>query len=82
LLINVEICKFKNNNSKGENKMSGAKLWIRNMYTGPGEGMHTYPDSNPYMAIHPTWPLFAIELRKMKMVEEAEIIENALRSIG
>lgn len=44
--------------------------------------MYTGPDSDPYMAIHPPWSLFAIELRKMGMRKEAEIIEKALRNIG
>ena len=47
-----------------------------------GGGMYTGPDSDPYMAIHPPWSLFAIELRKMGMRKEAEIIEKALRNIG
>lgn len=70
--------------------MSEAKHWVRNMYTGPGGGaytgpgggMYTGPDLNPYLAIHPPWPLFAIQLRKMRMVKEAEIIEKALNQIG
>lgn len=52
------------------------------LYTGPGGGMYTGPDSNPYRAIHPPWPLFAVELRRMRMVSQAEMIERALRSIG
>ena len=70
--------------------MSNAKYWVRNMYTGPGGGayagpsggMYTGPDSNPYIAIHPPFPLFAIELHKMGMHREAEMIEKALRNIG
>lgn len=52
------------------------------LYTGPGGGMYTGPDSNPYMAIHPPWPLFAMQLRRTGMVQQAEVIENALRKIG
>lgn len=73
-------------------------MWIRNMYTGvggglytgpggglftgPGGGMYTGPDSNPYRAKHPAWPIFAKELRKIGMMQEAQIIEEALRRIG
>lgn len=52
------------------------------LYTGPGGGMYTGPDSKPYMAIHPPWPLLVVELRNIGMFREAQIIENALRSIG
>ena len=94
--------------------MSKAKMWVRNMYagpgggaytgpgggmytgpgggaytgpggglyTGPGGGMYTGPDSNPYMAIHPPWPLLVIELRKMGMNAEADLIADALNDIG
>ena len=74
------------------------KYWVRNMYTGPGGGaytgpgggmytgpgggMYTGPDAEPYMAIHPPFPLFAKELHKIGMHREANIIEDALRSIG
>jgi hypothetical protein len=52
------------------------------LYTGPGGGMYTGPDSHPYMASHPAWPLFVIELRKMGMHREANIIADALKRIG
>jgi hypothetical protein len=52
------------------------------LYSGPGGGMYTEPDSNPYRAIHPPWPIFAKELRKIGMIREAQIIEEALRCIG
>jgi len=52
------------------------------LYTGPGGGMYTGPDSNPYRAIHPPWPIFAMELRKIGMANEANLIEDALSSIG
>ena len=52
------------------------------LYTGLGGGMCTRPDSRPYKAIHPPFPIFAKELRKIGMYQEAEMIENALRSIG
>ncbi len=52
------------------------------LYTGPSGGMYTGPDSNPYTAIHPPFPLFAMELHKMGMHREAEMIEKALRNIG
>jgi hypothetical protein len=81
-----------------ESQMTKAKMWVRNMYTGPGGGaftgpggglydgpgggMYTGPDKKPYMAIHPPWPLFVIELRRMGMNAEADLIEDALNSIG
>jgi hypothetical protein len=34
------------------------------------------------MAIHPLWPLFVIELLKMGMNAEADLIAKALDSIG
>jgi len=52
------------------------------LYTGPGGGMYTGPDSDPYMAIHPPWPLYVNELRKMGKRKEAETIEKVLRKIG
>ena len=74
------------------------KLWVRNMYTGPGGGaytgpgggmytgpgggMYTGPDSNPYMAKHPAWPLFVVELRKMGKHREADMIDAVLKRIG
>jgi hypothetical protein len=44
--------------------------------------MYTGPDSKPYMAIHPPWPLLVVELRKMGMHAEADMIADALESIG
>ncbi|KMN29604.1 multiple banded antigen, partial [Bacillus stratosphericus] len=52
------------------------------LYTGPSGGMYTGPDQNPYMAIHPPWPLFVKELQKLRKQREAKIIEEALRGIG
>ena len=52
------------------------------LYTGPGGGMYTGPDSNPYMAITPPWPEFAVELRRMGMTDEANLIDDALASVG
>ena len=52
------------------------------LHTGPGGGMYTGPDSNPFKAIFPPWPMFATELRKIGMINEAKMIEDALRSIG
>ena len=52
------------------------------LYTGPGGGLYTGPDSKPYMANHPAWPIFAKELKKIGMIHEATIIEDALLSIG
>ena len=52
------------------------------LYAGPGGGMYTGPDPNPYMAITPPWPLFVVELRKMGMTGEADMIAQALQSLG
>ncbi|HET9047492.1 MAG TPA: hypothetical protein VFN29_00800, partial [Chiayiivirga sp.] len=52
------------------------------IYTGPGGGMYTGPDANPFKAIFPPWPLFAEELRKMGMHQQADLIQDALNSIG
>jgi hypothetical protein len=52
------------------------------LYIGLGGGMYTGPDSNPFMAIFPPWLLFAAELRKMGMYPQANLIQNALSSIG
>ena len=52
------------------------------LYSGPGGGMYTGPDSNPFMAIFPPWPHFVMELRRMGMNYEADLIQKALKSIG
>lgn len=66
---------------KGEISMNTRILPVRNMYTGPGGGAYTGPDSNPYRAIHPPWPLFARALRESGRNSEALAIENALNLI-
>lgn len=32
-------------------------------YTGSGWGTYPGPDSNPYRAIHPPWPIFVKEAK-------------------
>ena len=49
---------------------------------GPGGGMYTGPDSNPYMAIHPPWPLLVTNLRAMGMDAIADAIAESLQCIG
>jgi len=44
--------------------------------------MYTGPDANPFRAIFPPWPQFAEELRRMGMEYEANLIFEALESIG
>jgi hypothetical protein len=44
--------------------------------------MYTGPDSNPYMAIIPPWPLLVGLLREMGMNAEANAIAAALKGIG
>jgi hypothetical protein len=44
--------------------------------------MYTGPDSDPYMAIHPPWPLLVGLLRKMGMTAQADVIAKALSGIG
>lgn len=52
------------------------------LYTGPSGGMYTGPDSEPFMAVFPPWPLFVVELRKMGLNNQADIIAKALNAIG
>ena len=47
-------------------------MWVRNIYTGPGGGLYTGPDSNPYMN---NWPpandlIRALEKRGMNRYVE------------
>jgi hypothetical protein len=44
--------------------------------------MYTGPDSKPYMAITPPWPSLPELLREMGMDHEADLIAEALASIG
>jgi hypothetical protein len=44
--------------------------------------MYTGPDSNPFMAIFPPWPHFAKALQQMGKQQEADLIFEALESIG
>ena len=44
--------------------------------------MYTGPDPNPYMGVMPPWPLLVGELRQMGMTQEANLIAEALKSVG
>ena len=53
-------------------------MWIRNRYTGPGGGMYTGPDKDPYISNIPPWPIFVKELEKRGMQSQADMIKNYL----
>lgn len=44
--------------------------------------MYTGPDSEPYMALHPPWPVFVKELRRSGYDAQAKVIEDSLRRVG
>ena len=50
------------------------------MFTGPGGGMSTDPDPNPYMSNIPSWPVFVKYLAENGYPEEANLILKYLQA--